>query len=547
MRRSRLPRFAQALPSALTALLPVVLVAACSAAESPGGGVLLDGLFDEWSEAATLIDDPPDAPGAAVDILSVQAVDDPEWLYLALDVGNEVALQALPGTLRLLVDADANRSTGASLYDMNGVDLVVDLSQTETPLTEGRGAGFAIQAVASDGSTHQVERYALGLMASPTWAAPRFELRISRAGVGDVPPFDRTLRLGAVYLEGGAVLDRTEVGSFVFDTRRSEPTGPSDIAVRLARAAGAYRVTTWNVASGSFDRHGEDFARILGALEPDVVLLDELPGDISVEALEAFFQSPPLAALGNWHVVLGATGGVQRAAVAARGYELVPAEALTSLRYPEGSLERLAGGENAADAEDFLSTESDRGISAAGAWVTLDERRVLFVAADLQSGGWPGSLRDRLRTLQATIIRAGAAEELLRSPGPLVVGGDLNLVASRTPLFALARRLDADGSDLVPVDAVRLGERTLATWRNPRDLFAPGRLDFLLVPDAAMTVANSFVFTTEDLDDATLQRLGLDRESGSRISDHLAVVADLRFGADQGPATPPSDMSPTRN
>jgi hypothetical protein len=317
--------------------------------------------------------------------------------------------------------------------------------------------------------------------------------------------------------------------------------------VRLARAAGAYRVTTWNVASGSFDRHGEDFARILGALEPDVVLLDELPGDISVEALEAFFQSPPLAALGNWHVVLGATGGVQRAAVAARGYELVPAEALTSLRYPEGSLERLAGGENAADAEDFLSTESDRGISAAGAWVTLDERRVLFVAADLQSGGWPGSLRDRLRTLQATIIRAGAAEELLRSPGPLVVGGDLNLVASRTPLFALARRLDADGSDLVPVDAVRLGERTLATWRNPRDLFAPGRLDFLLVPDAAMTVANSFVFTTEDLDDATLLRLGLDRESGSRISDHLAVVADLRFGADQGPATPPSDMPPTRN
>jgi endonuclease/exonuclease/phosphatase family metal-dependent hydrolase len=173
----------------------------------------------------------------------------------------------------------------------------------------------------------------------------------------------------------------------------------------------------------------------------------------------------------------------------------------------------------------------------------LGDHRVLFVVADLQSGGWPGSLRDRLRALQAGTIRSHVADELLRSPGPVVVGGDLNLVASRAPLFSLTRGLDADGSDLVAVDAVRLGERTLATWRNPRDLFTPGRLDFLLVPDATMTAANAFVFATEDLDDATLARLGLERELSGQISDHLVVVADLHFGA-EAPSTPPSSAIP---
>jgi len=54
-------------------------------------------------------------------------------------------------------------------------------------------------------------------------------------------------------------------------------------------------------------------------------------------------------------------------------------------------------------------------------------------------------------------------------------------------------------------------------------------LDFLLVPDAAATVTNSFVFGTEDLDPATLQRLSLERELSASLSDHLVVTVDLAF------------------
>ena len=111
-----------------------------------------------------------------------------------------------------------------------------------------------------------------------------------------------------------------------------------------------------------------------------------------------------------------------------------------------------------------------------------------------------------------------------------MIGGDLNIVGSRTPLFTLVRRLDVDGSDLAPVDAERLGERTLTTWRNPNDVFTPGRLDYLLVSDAVVSTSNAFVFATEDLDEGTLAELGLEPGLSLALSDHLPVVADLYVG-----------------
>lgn len=511
-------------------LLAVALaLTACSAPEESSPGVLLDGLFGEWPEAAHVVDDAPDAPGAAVDILSVMALDEAPWLYLMLDVGNEVTLQALPGTLHLLIDTDGSSRTGDTVSGMDGVDLVVDLAQTATPVVPGRGTGFALRAVESDGTVRDVERYALGLTVAPTWSAPRFELRLSRLGGDGVAPFGSRIRLSAVYAQGDSTVDETGIGTYSFRTSAAAPT-PPDATARLARDDGTLRVAQWNVSSGSFDRHTADFARVLAAVEPDVLLLDELPGDIDSARVEALFAQEPLSRLGDWSFALGRTGAGERAAVAARDRPLRTDDRLLSFRHPPGALDRLA---QAATDEAFrarLALEAERGISAAGAWVDTGAREVLFIATDLRSRGWNGSPEDDQRTLQATAIHEAVSSELRSHAGPVVIGGDLNMVGSRRPLFALVRGLDVDDSDLLPVDAERLGERTLATWRNPNDLFTPGRLDFLLVPDAASDVVSSFVFATDDLDEATLARLGLERALSTRLSDHLPTVADLRFG-----------------
>jgi hypothetical protein len=500
---------------------------ACADEPSTPEGVLLDGLFGEWSEAETLVDDPPDVPEGPVDVLSVQALDDPAWLYLALDVGNEVTLQALPGTLHLLFDVDAASSTGGTVFGMDGVDLVVDLSDMEGVVTREHGAGFALRAVDSGRASRPLPRGTLDLMAAPTWSAPRFELRLARSDRNGMATFGRRFRMSAVYAEGGEPLDETEVGSYTFRSTEGE-LPPADVGARLDRRPGTVRVVQWNVAVDMFTRHAEDFARILAVLDPDVVLLDELPRDVTDDRLRDFFALEPLDRLGAWGFSLGLTGGVQRAAVAARDRSIEVPGPLTSVPYSDGALAGLA--QSVADEVmlGLLEREVERGISAAAAWVEVDGAWVLFVSADLQSGGWSGSPRDRLRTIQADVLRARIGETLLARPTPVVVGGDLNLVGSRAPLFALVRGLDIDGSDLAPIDAERLGERTYATWRNPSDRFTPGRLDFLLVSDVALEVVNSFVFATEDLDDATLEALGLERDVMGRISDHLVIVADLR-------------------
>ncbi len=536
----------RAVPAALAALL---IVAACSDPEADGAAVLLDGLFDEWREAATLIDDPPDAPEASVDILSIQALDDGRWLYLALDVGNEVSLQALPGTLHLLVDADGDRSSGLTQHGMDGVDLVVDLAQTVvSAISEDRKLGFGVRVADYSGRFEVGPRHGLGLIAQPTWSAPRFELRLARRGVGGLPALGDQVRLKAVYVEGDAVLDETDVGSYLFASRAAaaavDARDAGVIQDRMRPRAGAVRVAAWNVSRNAFERP-QDFARVLAAVRPDVLLLDELPPDGTEELLSSFLASGPLGALGAWSFVLGGPGVGQRSAVAVRDVAVTPAEGLLDIPYPAGSLEALRANVDSPwlDAMIDMTATQGRGLSTAGAWVAVEGTQVLFVAMDLQAAGWAGSPRDRVRIIEAAAIRERVVSELAGRPAPVVMGGDLNLVGSRTPLFRLTRGLDVDGTDLLTVDAERLGERTLVTWRSPRDAFAPGRLDFLLVPDAAVAVTNAFVFATEDLDGSTLVRLGLERQLMLELSDHLVVVADLLFAVPQ-PAGAPTRPQP---
>jgi len=409
---------------------------------------------------------------------------------------------------------------------MEGVDLIVELSDTVASLSSDRGSGFAMRAVRGDGATPSLPRYALGLMAAPTWSAPRFELRLSRLGADGIPTLARRLRMKALYAEAGGALDETAVGSYVFAATAGD--AEASLGGIPSKPDGATRVAQWNVASSRFTEDAPGFAAFLAAIEPDVVLLDELPGEVTAEALSAFFGLEPLRTLGSWTFVLGESGGRQRAAVAARDRAAGPTEWLVDVPNDERARRAFQEAHDMVSDETLrriLAADLEGGVSVAAAWIEVSGRPTLFVATDLQAGGWSGSLQDQLRTLHAATINERVRLELDRSGAPAVIGGDLNAVGSRAPLFTLIRGLDADGTDLVPADARRVGERTYATWRNPNDRFAPGRLDFLLVPDAALTVVGAFAVAPEDRDDGRLGRDGL--EPDRRLSDHVPVVADL--------------------
>jgi len=173
--------------------------------------------------------------------------------------------------------------------------------------------------------------------------------------------------------------------------------------------------------------------------------------------------------------------------------------------------------------------EADGGLSTTGAWVTMGNHAILFVPVDLQSAGYDGSPRDRLRELQARTLNRAVAAALADRPGAgLVIGGDLNLVGSARPLDELRSGLGVGGGDLNVARVERLRDRSLATWRSTRagDPFSPGRLDYLLYRGSALHLERAFVFDASDLSPVAQERLRI-RESDTLASDHLPLVADF--------------------
>jgi hypothetical protein len=363
----------------------------------------------------------------------------------------------------------------------------------------------------------------------PTWSATRFELRIARSGAADgFARLGQQVRIQLVFADQAVIQSRMAPVRYAMRT----PFGPDPrtrpVEAIPPKASGSVRVAHWNVSHERF-RGSARHARLLAAVQPDVVLLDELYGDVSDADLTAFFAEPQLAALGQWHWVLAQSGGRQKTLVATRDRGIRAAPSMARVEFAPGALDHL----RASVPEYFRGTlvveEADQ-VAATGAWVDVGGLEVLFVPLDLRSAGYHGSPHDAVRLLQARTLRAAILRELDGRPAPVVIAGDFNPVGAFTPVAELMRGLDVDGGDLQLADNPRLGEATLVTWRNPEAaLFGPGRLDLALYPDAALERSGGFVFASDDLTTATAASLGLVQADSALASEHLIVVTDLRL------------------
>jgi len=490
--------------------------------------VRTDGRFDEWREAPVTVDDPGDAsPGSPVDFGALRLLDDPQYVHLALDVGATVNAQSMPGTISLPFDADGDPATGGTLGDMDGVDLILELSRRDRPRPGGYGAGVGIRWVDSAGPGPVESAYPADVVVAPTFAAPRFEIRLHR---GPVPGHrsiftGTTLRVRAVVEGSSGGSDRTDIATYRFRTSRASTRARNEgVPVDLRRAAGAFRVVQWNVSDESFRENPELYNRILAVLEPDVILLDEVYGTVTADDLATFFRTAPLGLLGDWRFVLGFSGGRQRGVVATRGGAIRPESTLLDVHYPPGAVDRLEV--ELSPGSDFgatLELERERGLPTAGAWLDPDGKGadILFVPLDFQSGGYDGSPEDRLRELQAQTLADRLSRVVaVRGPVPIVVAGDLNLVGSRRPLDLLR------AAGLAVAEGYDLWNRTQTTWRNPASAFTPGRLDFALYVPRFLRVARAFPFEPLGLGPDPVRTLGVEARA-LQTSDHVPVVTDL--------------------
>ena len=515
---------------------------ATSSCRPPGGQVWTDGSFDDWDGVVPVAVDPTgDVPAASpVDLEAVAVQDDGRFLHFLIDLGRTVTAQGLRGSVELVLDADGDTATGARHGGVAGADLVVILTRQADTGGDGHGAGVGIRRIGGGGPGEVEHASGVGLMVSPTHSSDRFEVRLDRATVAAGMGREEAVGAGVTvggrlrYLRAGALVDETDVFTHVL---RSEPSGAAPLlgADAVAKVPGSLRVVAWNVSSGSFRNNPEAFRRVVAALAPDVLLLDEIHFEVTPEDLARFTRD--IAAEGRvWSWWLASGGGRQRTAVGASGREVRGEDGMGRIGYRPGALEGwlqevgdVPEAPGMAPPSVLARAEAEGGLSATGAWVTVDGRDILFVPVDLQSAGYDGSPRDRLRELQARTLNAAIAAALRDQSGAgLVVAGDLNLVGSVRPLDELRRGPGVGGRDLAVARPERLRDRSLATWRTMwgPDPFSPGRLDYLLYRESALRVERAFVFDAADMSEEARGALGI-LEADTEKSDHLPLVVDF--------------------
>jgi endonuclease/exonuclease/phosphatase family metal-dependent hydrolase len=278
----------------------------------------------------------------------------------------------------------------------------------------------------------------------------------------------------------------------------------------------------------AFDRV-ESFQRILRAVQPDVLCLQEINPLRSPRALASMLQQAAGATDGSpWHAV-----SVNDDVIASRfnmlekGYELETGSILASLDQAAALIE--------------FPKESD------------GEHGLYVICAHLRSGS---SAMDRAwRLRQADVIMADIRD--LTTPGgrhdlpagtPLVILGDLNAYATE-----VARQLptliegdisdegrygadfhpDWDGTALTDAFPSHNGQGTaFYTWRNDTEPFPPGALDRIIFSDSSLRLENAFVLDTTLMTDEALAASGLLRndvllEPETGNFDHLPVIADF--------------------
>jgi len=280
----------------------------------------------------------------------------------------------------------------------------------------------------------------------------------------------------------------------------------------------------------------QEFRRVIAALDPDVMCLQEINSSRNPQDVADIFDAVlPLGGGAGWQATIGYSNVI---------VSRYPLTMLASDTVPQGQRAQamaLVDLPNAAFSVDlYLINEHYKCCGGSN----NDNKR------QKQSDAVVNWMRDA-RTPGESID--------LPPDTPIIVLGDLNMVGSLGPLDTLLCGNILDNgtygpdsppdwdtscdTDLHPLHNVA-GPADY-TWRDDNSSFNPGRLDYIIFTDTVLTPANRFILNTTTMSAAELSATGLQTfdvvVAPPGDFDHLPLVVDLRFA--QTPVAPDGDAS----
>jgi endonuclease/exonuclease/phosphatase family metal-dependent hydrolase len=278
------------------------------------------------------------------------------------------------------------------------------------------------------------------------------------------------------------------------------------------------------------DSRGDEFVRVVKAIRPDVICLQEINPDRDPQHTADILDSAlPLQNHRAWQAHSGGD------AVVVTRFDL----SLPSGGLPRG--DRIASFRHVTVLVDLPDREY--------------EQDLYLVCAHFKSMGGEANIQARQEHADAIVEWIADA----RTPGdrtdlprytPIVVLGDLN-VYDTDPAQHLTTLLTGDivneseyGQDAPPdwdgsglIDALpghNGADEEYYTWRDDTQAFNPGALDRILYTDSVTAVDNAFVLNTnamsqEELDLAGLEPADVIQDPETGRYDHLPLVVDIRL------------------
>lgn len=318
----------------------------------------------------------------------------------------------------------------------------------------------------------------------------------------------------------------------------NDAIGPGDSDGLHRSASSDVRVMSWNVKMSSIlppngVRH-ESFARIVRAIDPDVIALQEVMWpDLAARLSRLMNGYIPLEDGRSWYVhTVSDNVLISKYPMRWRGGERV-----TPYPLPQFGLPDFHHGFAAALLE--LPHSGD----------------LLVIALHNKSGSRHNDVRLRQEHADTIVrwirdLRDSAQKDSIADHTPIVILGDMNAVpnASMAPFETLISGDIADEETFGPDSSIDWDETDLAdvtpshnalgrdyyTWRNDHMPFAPSALDRILYTDSVMSVRHRFVLNTMTLSPDELANRGLLAsdvlyDGDPSYYDHLPLVADFEI------------------
>lgn len=456
---------------------------------SLNGQIAIDGLFTDWDEVTTIIEESDNFPG--LDILSLAVSNDAENLYVKIEVDEFFDLQDAE-FISIAIDADNNINTG---FPTSGVG-------SEIAYYFGNKNAF----INYPSSTFTGNHSDLQLIALPTVTSNIFEFSIKRSLTTDQGDMimGNTISISVNNGNNGDQIPNQSGGMQY--TMQSNPTFINNY--NLSKSDQSFkRIMSWNVLFDAFlDPARNETARaVIKSLNPDIIAFQEVY-DTPMSTIADFLNE--------------------------------------ELPNPDGSNWQYlkAGSDVAVFTRDYM--EAAASIDGNGVFLLYDDDNNPMIIYNVHL---PCCDNDVSRQLEIdhilSVLRDKNTGFYYEEDAPIIITGDFNMVGLAQNVtsfqsgdvvnesqYGMDFDPDWDGSNLEDANPYVTGFPSSFTWSSDGSNYNPGKLDWMFYSGSVMNKQNAFVFNTKFLPEDELNSLNLTSEATGIVSDHLPLVVDFSFG-----------------